>query len=178
MAFSRVTLGTQAPTLVTAVIEIPRGAVNKYEYDETVDEIRLDRVLHAPMFYPTDYGFLPETRSPDGDHLDIMVLVSQPTFPGCVLTARPISLLDMYDEGGQDWKVLAVAASDPMYRDTHVMEDLPGHFMREVRQFFESYKVLEDKPTTVQGWRNAADAHQIIMEAHDRFRRHRSDRAG
>ena len=169
MAFSRVTLGDRAPALVTVVIEIPRGATNKYEYDEASDEIRLDRVLHAPVFYPTEYGFLPQTRAADGDHLDVMVLISQPTFPGCILEARPIGLLDMEDEAGDDWKVLAVAASDPMYHNVRMVEDLPEHFKREVQQFFESYKVLEGKWASVRGWRGTADAHRTIMDAHRRY---------
>jgi inorganic pyrophosphatase len=170
MRFSRVTLGDRAPALVTVVVEIPRGSTNKYEYDETSGEIGLDRVLHAPMFYPTEYGFLPQTRAADGDHLDVMVLISQPTFPGCVLRARPIGLLDMEDDAGQDWKVIAVAENDPMYRDVHTLDDLPQHFKREVKQFFESYKVLEEKWTAVRGWRGAEDAHRTIMDAHRRYR--------
>jgi inorganic pyrophosphatase len=176
MAFSRVTLGVQAPALVTAVIEIPRGATNKYEYDETLDEIRLDRVLHAPVFYLTEYGFLPQTRGEDGDHLDVMVLISQPTFPGCILEARPIGLPDMEDEAGSDWKVLAAAERDPMYRDVHTVDDLPEHFKREVRQFFESYKVLESKWVTVRGWHGTSNAQQVIMEAHKRYQTRSSSR--
>lgn len=171
MALSRVALGTDAPATITVVIEIPRGATNKYEYDEALDEIRLDRVLHSPVFYPTDYGFIPQTRSPDGDHVDVMVLVSQPTFPGCVLEARPVGILDMVDEAGEDRKVIAVAEHDPIHQHVRAIGDLGDHFKKEVQQFFESYKTLEEgKWTMVRGWLDREEAHRLIMEAHARFR--------
>jgi inorganic pyrophosphatase len=126
-------------------------------------------VLHSSVFYPTEYGFIPQTRSEDGDHLDVMVLVSQPTFPGCVLEARPVGVLDMVDEAGEDRKVIAVAEHDPTYQDVRAIGDLGEHFKKEVQQFFESYKALEEgKWTMVRGWLDRDEAHRLIMEAHAR----------
>jgi inorganic pyrophosphatase len=106
MSFHSVPLGAKSPEAINAVIEIPKGCPNKFEYDEALDEIRLDLVLHSPIHYPLDYGFIPQTRSEDGDHLDVLIIVSTPLFPGCVVSVRPIGAIDMEDEAGQDWTYL------------------------------------------------------------------------
>lgn len=166
MSFSSITIGAHAPELLNVVIEIPRGSRNKYEYNEEFDLISLDRVLHSTLFYPTDYGFIPQTRSEDGDHLDILVLITQPTFPGCVLQARPIGLLDMEDEAGRDWKIIAVADQDPYYKHINDIDDINIHLRKEIQHFFEAYKHLEaGKKTTILGWQNKQETFAVINHA-------------
>lgn len=169
MAYSNIPLGNKAPELVNAVIEIPRGSHNKYEYVEDIDEIALDRVLYSPLFYPTDYGFIPHTRSEDGDHLDVMVFVTDPTFPGCVLSVRPIGVLDMEDEKGQDWKIIAVADKDPRQFSIQTIEDVDEQVKKEIAHFFEVYKTLEGKRVRVRGWLGKEEAYRLINEASERF---------
>ncbi len=174
MSLSHVTIGSQFPEILNVVIEIPRGSRNKYEYDWNLEVIMLDRVLHSSLFYPTDYGFVPETKADDGDNLDILVLVSQPTFPGCVVQARPIGIMDMEDEEGKDWKIIAVAHNDPYYKHVHTIAELNGHMKREIQHFFETYKQLEDgKRSTVLGWDNKEKALEIITTAHQEYRNNR-----
>lgn len=169
MSYHHIPLGKKSPELINAVIEIPKGSPNKFEYDEEMDEIKLDRVLHSPMHYPLDYGFIPQTRSEDGDHLDVLVVVSTPLFSGCVASVRPIGVIDMEDEAGQDWKVIAVAEKDPRMKEIQSVEDLGSHFKKEIQHFFEEYKKLEDKWAKVKGWLGADEAHRIINEGAERF---------
>jgi inorganic pyrophosphatase len=173
---SRVPIGDRAPQVVNTIVEIPKGLSNKYEYDEVLEVIRLDRVLFSPVYYPTDYGFIPETRSPDGDHLDIMVLISQPTFPGCVLEVAPVGILDMRDEAGADSKIIGVAVRDMRVADMQTIDDVNDHTRREIQHFFETYKHLEGKSVTVRGWLDRDAAHRTIMEARERFRGEASGR--
>lgn len=170
MSFAELPIGDNAPEVINVAIEIPRGTSNKYEYDEKLDELRLDRVLHSAVFYPVDYGFIPHTRAEDGDHLDVLVLISQPTFPGCVMEVRPVGVLDMADEGGQDWKILAVATKDPIHADVKSIADVNEHLKKEIAQFFETYKNLEDKWAKIEGWLDVSEAHKRIAEAQDRFK--------
>lgn len=169
MSFANLPIGDNAPEIINVVIEIPRGANNKYEYDEGLDEIRLDRVLHSAVFYPVDYGFIPETRAEDGDHLDVMVLISNPTFPGCVLEARPLGILDMTDENGQDWKILAVASKDPVYSGVEAINDVNEHLREVIAEFFETYKHLEKKFSLIKGWQDINEAHKRTKEAQKRY---------
>ena len=151
--------------IVDALIEIPRGSRNKYELDEESGRIRLDRVLHSSVHFPTDYGIIPETLAPDGDHLDILVIVHEPTFPGCVIEARVIGGLDMVDEKGSDFKVLALPEKDPRFDGITSLEGLPQHWLREIETFFDTYKLLEPKQTEVLGWHTARSAWKKIAEA-------------
>lgn len=169
MAYSSLKIGDKAPENINLVIEIPKGSHNKYEYDEQLDEIRLDRVLHSPVFYPTDYGFIPETRSEDGDHLDVMLLISESVFPGCVVSARTIGALDMEDDAGQDWKIVAVANKDPKLAGINSIEDVDEHTKKEIQHFFEVYKHLENKEVTVRGWMGKEEAFKLIEEGKKRF---------
>jgi len=169
MSYAKVPLGEKAPEVLNVVIEIPTGTNNKFEYDEEMDEIVLDRVLHSPMFYPTEYGFVPGTRSEDGDHLDIMVLTTYPTFPGCVMQVRPVGVLEMEDEEGIDPKILAVAAKDPHYHDVTELEDVNKHLRNEIVHFFEAYKHLEDKWAKVAGWQDKNYAIKMVKEAMERY---------
>jgi inorganic pyrophosphatase len=170
MSFIHLGPGEKAPEVVNVVIEIPKGSHNKYEYDEKMDEIRLDRVLYSAVFYPTDYGFIPQTRSDDKDHLDIMVVISEPLFSGCVVSARPIGVLDMEDEEGKDVKIIAVALNDPRLADVNNISDLDEHYKKEIHNFFEVYKNLEKKPVKVHRWENKEEAYRVIKKAISKYK--------
>jgi inorganic pyrophosphatase len=156
--------------VVEAFIEIPRGSRNKYEYDEDTGRIKLDRVLHSSVHFPTDYGIILDTLAPDGDHLDILVIVHEPTFPGCMVEARVIGGLDMVDEKGSDFKVLAVPERDPRFDGIDALDQLPQHWLLEIETFFDTYKLLEPKQTEVLGWHSAEEAWQKIEEGWTAYR--------
>lgn len=157
--------GPEVPDIVNAVIEIPKGSRNKYELDKESGAIKLDRVLYSALHYPCDYGIIPRTFYDDGDPFDIMVMVTEPTFPGCVIAARPIALWKMLDRGAKDYKVLAVPAKDPLFGHYKDIGDVPPHFLREVFHFFEVYKDLEGQHVEPLGWENAASAKREIKRA-------------
>ena len=160
---------TDTSTDVLAFIELPRGSRNKYEYDPASGAIRLDRVLYSSVHYPSDYGFVLDTLGEDGDPLDVLVLVQEPTFPGCVVPARPIGGLDMHDEKGSDFKVVAVPVGDPRYRHVTDLAQLGDHWFREIETFFATYKQLEGKTTEVLGWHDAEEACAVIEQCRARF---------
>jgi inorganic pyrophosphatase len=162
-------IGDESPEIVTAVIEIPQGCINKYEYDKKLHVFRLDRNLHSPVHYPADYGFIPRTLADDGDPLDILVLGDAPTFPGCVYTARPIGLFQMLDQGVPDEKILAYATGNPRFSSIQNYTEVQPHILREVEHFFSIYKDLEGKRTKVLGWKDLDAAHAIIQASHQRF---------
>jgi inorganic pyrophosphatase len=162
-------LGEQAPEAINVIVEIPSGSRNKYEYDKALDIFRLDRALHSPVYYPGDYGFVPRTLALDDDPLDVLILVSEPTFSGCLVVARPIGILAMTDDGKSDDKVLAVPVGEPEYADVHNYTQIFAHQLRKIEHFFATYKLLEGKQTSTHGWSDAAQARRIIMEAADRF---------
>jgi inorganic pyrophosphatase len=157
--------------LIEVVVEIPRGSRNKYELDKERGVMRLDRVLYSSVHYPTDYGFVVGTLAEDGDALDALVVVDEPTFPGCHIVARPIGVLDMRDEKGPDQKILAVPVGDPRFADIFDLDNIGQHWLREIENFFQTYKALEPKWTDVVGWEHAEAAQRVIREAralHDR----------
>ncbi len=162
--------GERVPEIVNVVIEIPKGSGHKYEYNPDLDVICLDRTLYSPMHYPGDYGFIPGTLAEDGDTLDALILLEQPTFPGCVIRARPIGVLTMIDQGQQDAKVLAVSLGDPRMEGVKNLQDVDEHLLREIRYFFDTYSELEGKRTTTQDWLDAEQARKIIAAACERFR--------
>ena len=151
-----------ANEFVEVLVEIPRGSRNKYEYDKKRHMVVLDRVLYSSVHYPTDYGFIPDTLGSDGDPLDALVIVNEPTFPGCIIPARPIGLLDMRDDKGDDEKVLAVPLGDPRFEGVNSLADISAHWLREIENFFQTYKTLEDRPTIMRGWRDTESAWQMI----------------
>lgn len=153
-----------------AIVEIPKGSRNKYEYDEATGRVRLDRVLYSPLHYPADYGFLPETLAEDGDHLDVLIVTYEPTFPGCVVPVRPVGVLDMYDEKGHDEKILAVPHGDPRFAEIADLAQVAPHFLAEISHFFQVYKTLEAKETDIIGWAGADRALAVIDEARRRYR--------
>jgi inorganic pyrophosphatase len=162
-------LGERAPEAINVIVEIPSGSRNKYEYDKALDIFRLDRALHSPVYYPGDYGFVPRTLALDDDPLDVLILVSEPTFSGCLVVARPIGILKMIDDGKSDDKVLAVPVGEPDYADVHNYTQIFAHQLRKIEHFFATYKLLEGKQTSTHGWSDAGEARRIIMEAADRF---------
>jgi inorganic pyrophosphatase len=143
-------------------VEIPKGSRNKYEYDEGLGEVVLDRFLSSSTVYPTDYGYLIGHRGRDGDPLDAMVCVSEPTFPGCVIPVKPIALFKMWDEKGEDDKVVCVPLNDPGWNEAETLEDIPVPLQREITHFFSIYKQLEDKNVDVEGWRSREEALEVI----------------
>jgi len=162
--------GQDPPELVNVLIETPKGSKNKYEISKTYDVITLDRVLHSSVIYPLAYGLIPRTYYDDGDPLDAMVMISESTFPGCVIEARPIGLLSMVDEAGEDDKVLAVAVSDPRYKEIRCLDDVPAHNLSEITEFFQTYKRLEEgKKTEVRGWHGMAEAHRAVTHSIELF---------
>jgi inorganic pyrophosphatase len=150
---------------IEVVVEIPSGSRNKYEYDHARHRFVLDRVLYSSVHYPCDYGFIEGSLAEDGDPLDVLVVIAEPTFAGCVVRARPVGVLDMADEKGHDHKILAVAHDDPRWEGTTRLEDLSPHRLREIENFFETYKTLEKRLTDVRGWLGVDDAWRIIDEA-------------
>ena len=164
MSLLDVKIGSDAPETFNAVIEIPRGSTNKYEVDQETGVILLDRVLYSPLFYPFDYGYIPQTHYLDGDPLDVLVLTSHPLFPGCVVEASPIGVLKMSDEKGPDEKILCVAKRDPRYGYRKTLEELNLHTLKELRHFFEVYKTLEEKSVEIEGWFGREIALALIAE--------------
>lgn len=156
---------------IEVVIEIPKGTRNKYEIDHETGAVWLDRMLFTATRYPEDYGFIPSTLAEDGDPLDAVVMLDEPTFPGCHIRARPIGLFRMRDEKGMDTKILCVPATDPRVARVSDVSDVPSHELDEIAHFFAIYKSLEPgKATDVEGWRNRAAAESEIAEAGRRFR--------
>jgi inorganic pyrophosphatase len=153
-----------------AVIEIPAGSRNKYEFDPDEGCFRLDRVLYSSVHYPTDYGFVPDTLAEDGDHLDILVIVEEPTFSGCHIPARVIGVLNMVDVNGEDQKILAVPVGEPRFSDVRDIDDISQHWLREIENFFGTYKTLEGIETHVMGWDHRARALEIVDECAKRYR--------
>ena len=151
-------------------VEIPKGSRNKYEYDEELGAIMLDRFLFSSMVYPTDYGFIPKTLGENGDALDAMVCVSEPTFPGCVIPVKPIALFRMEDDQGVDDKVLCVPLSDPAWNTLENLDDLPENLQQEIEHFFSVYKDLEQKKVSVDGWHSREEAIEEIEESRKRYR--------
>lgn len=151
------------------VVEIPKGSRNKYEWDEQLQVIKLDRFLYSSVVYPLDYGFIPESTGADGDPLDAMVLVSEPTFPGCWIEVKPIALFRMHDDKGSDDKIICVPVSDPNWNFFESLNDVPKQLQDEISHFFAIYKNLEQKHVEVEGWFSVMDAWKVIGEARERW---------
>jgi len=163
-------IGQDAPNIVNAIIEIPKGGRVKFEYDVNLQIFKLDRVLHSAVHYPAAYGFIPQTLYGDGDPLDCLILVSEPLFTGCLLRMRPIAVLKTRDDKGSDDKVLGVAIDDPRYIDVHELKDLPKHVPLEIENFFMNYKQLEKKKVESFGWGSREEAAAAIKEGINGFK--------
>ncbi len=151
-------------TSIDVIVEIPSGSRNKYEINHQTGEIYLDRVLYSSVHYPTDYGYIPDTKSADGDPLDALVIVYEPTFPGCRIKTRPIGVLLMRDEKGVDEKILGVPVADPRFDGIKDISDLQKHWLVEIENFFNIYKTLEKKEISVEGWHGADHARTILKK--------------
>lgn len=168
-AWHDVTPGERLPSEFTTVIEIPRGSSVKYELDKATGLIRLDRMLHSAVYYPANYGFIPQTLAEDDDPLDVLVLCQEPVDCLTLVEARAIGLMTMVDSGKRDHKVLAVATHDPEYNSFKEASELPTHKLAMIRRFFQDYKILEGKAVEVDDLTEAKTAFPIILEALERY---------
>lgn len=155
--------------LVHAFIEIPLGSKNKYELDKQTGRIRLDRVLYAAMIYPAEYGIIEDTLAPDGDPLDILVICSDPTFPGCIVPARVLGYLSMVDNGKLDYKLISVVDGDPRYADVQELSDLSPFVLKEISNFFANYKVLQNVTVEVGEYHPKQEAIDIIAQCRSAY---------
>jgi len=165
-----VEFGSQAPQKVNALIEIPQGSRAKYEVDKDTGLLRLDRVIYSSFHYPMNYGFIPQTLGQDGDPLDILVLCSQSIQPLCLVEANVIGNMQMIDSGELDDKIIAVAANDPSVNHYTRVDDLPQHFLLELRNFFEQYKALENKKVVIDNFQDNDTAYKVIQDAIDFYK--------
>lgn len=162
--------GPNPPHELNVVVEIPRGSRNKYELDKDTGMLRFDRILYSAVHYPGDYGFFPRTLAEDGDPLDALILVTEPTFPGCLVVVRPLGVCVMADDKGRDHKILCVPVQDPLHHEYRGLEDVAPHFLKEVEHFFAIYKDLEGKRTTLEGWHGLDTAREILEADVARYR--------
>lgn len=154
---------------IEVLVEVPMGSRNKYEYDKERGAFVLDRMLFSAVRYPGDYGYLPDTLARDGDALDALVILGEPTFPGCHIVGRVVGMLDMTDDKGPDEKILCVPDSDPRWQHISRLEDVPKHVLDEIAHFFGIYKDLERKKVEVHGWRGRDEALRVVEECRERF---------
>ncbi|KKT89174.1 MAG: Inorganic pyrophosphatase [Parcubacteria group bacterium GW2011_GWC1_45_9] len=172
MNFEKISAGKKSPEVVNALVEIPKGSQNKYEFDKELGVIRLDRAFYSAVYSPLDYGFIPQTLSEDGDPLDILVMGNEPLVPGCLVEARPVGLLKMIDSGEPDSKVLAVQEKNPRFatiKDLEDIEKFSPHLLEEIGHYFETYKHLQGKEVKVAGWENKSAAEKEILASQERY---------
>jgi len=162
-------MSPKGETTFDALVEIPKGSRNKYEYDFDLKKIRFDRMLFSSMMYPGDYGFIPQTLALDGDPLDVLILGHEPTFPMCVVEVKPIGVFHMADEKGPDEKIVCVPVSDPIWNSKNDIKDINPHRLDEITHFFQVYKDLEKKKVDVGSWGDAKEAYEIVSKCVDRY---------
>ena len=163
--------GKNAPEIVNAIVEIPKGSKIKYEIDKETGMMRLDRFLFSSMHYPGDYGFIPQTHWEDGDPLDIIIITGEPIYPGTLVTAKVIGILHMMDQGESDDKIIAVYEKDPRYKKINSVNDLQPHFLDELKHFFETYKELEKKEVKVLEIKGKEEAHKAIRKGIEMYKK-------
>ncbi len=161
--------GPELPEIVRMIVEIPKNSANKYEYDGTLGVFRLDRALYSPMHYPEDYGFIPGTLAEDNDPMDVLCLVREPSFTGCLIEVRPVGILNMVDNAEGDQKVLAVPNRNPRYDEIHTMDQIFPHVRREIEHFFTIYKELEGRQTRMEGWGGPREARRAIIVSRNMY---------
>lgn len=171
--YAHVPPGTHIPQVVNAIVEIPKGRRSKFEVDKKTGMMRLDRYLYSSSHYPGDYGFIPQTLAEDGDALDILIMVHEPTFSGCLIQARVLGVFRMRDHGHNDYKILGVPDTDPLFNEYQDLKDVPKHFLREVEHFFATYKQLEEVHVETQGWSDAIAATAEVQGSVERYRQQR-----
>lgn len=163
--------GDKIPERVNALIEIPQGSRTKYEIDKVTGLLKVDRVIYSSFHYPVNYGFIPQTLGDDGDPLDILVLCSQSIQPLCLIEATVIGNMQMIDSGEKDDKIIAVATRDPSVNHIRSIEEMPVHFINELRNYFEQYKVLENKQVQIEEFQNKEIAFTVILEAVELYKK-------
>jgi len=161
--------------VLTVMVEVPKGSRNKYEYDKDRRVLKFDRMLFSAVHYPSDYGFILDTLAEDGDALDALVLVWEPTFPGCIIEVKPVGLFKMWDEKGLDNKILCVPIYDPNWNYIKSLSNVPPHLLKEIEHFFRIYKELEAKKTGVEGWEDCTAAIKVVRESQRRYQESMSD---
>lgn len=169
MNFHDIDPGPECPELVRMIVEIPLNASNKYEYDGQLGVFRLDRALYSPIHYPGDYGFIPGTLAQDGDPLDVLTLVQEPSYPGIMIDVRPVGVLNMVDQQESDQKIIAVPTGDPRYDEIHTVDQIFPHIRREIEHFFTIYKELEGKTTSMEGWGGPREARKAIQDSRNSY---------
>jgi inorganic pyrophosphatase len=163
--------GKKVPEEITVIIEINKGSKNKYELDKVTGLIMLDRVMKTAQDYPFDYGFVPQTHWHDGDPLDVVLLTTYPLFPGVLVTARPVGVMDMIDGGESDAKIIAVPVKDLRFDSIKDLSDVNEHTIKEIKHFFETYKTIEDKSVTIDSIRDAKAAKEVILESIELYKK-------
>ncbi|MGY5880393.1 MAG: inorganic diphosphatase [Candidatus Thorarchaeota archaeon] len=161
--------GPDPPSEIYVVIELTRASKNKYEYDHEKNIFKLDRVLYS--FAPFDYGFIPQTLDQDGDPLDVVLLISEPTFTGCLVKARPIGVMEMDDAGHIDDKIIAVPFNEPYYRDVKSLMDVPRSRIDELKHFYQTYKIQEGGHTEIKEFRELNEAYQTIKRCIEDYKK-------
>jgi inorganic pyrophosphatase len=169
---SHISPGNLIPSAVNCIVEITKGRRSKFELDKKTGLIKLDRYLYSAAHYPGDYGFVPQTLADDGDPLDVLVMVNEPTFSGCLIEARVIGLFKMRDKGKDDFKLLGVPNTDPLFAEYHTLDDVASHFLREVEHFFTTYKALEGVIVESLGWGPVEEAEREVRSSITRFVEH------
>ncbi|WP_423364425.1 inorganic diphosphatase [Mycoplasma sp. P36-A1] len=157
--------------VVEALIEIPTGSQNKYEIDKETGRVKLDRVLYSSMFYPAEYGYIENTLAADNDPIDILVLTTYPTFPGCLIDARILGMLEMIDTGEEDVKLIAVAQDDPRFDHVESLDDLAPHTLKEIQNFFDTYKLLQNKAVETGRYLGVEDAKKYLDAAKEEYKK-------
>ena len=166
-----ITPGKKVPNEINVIVEINKGSKNKYELDKETGLIMLDRVMYTSQDYPFDYGFVPQTHWHDGDPLDVVLLTTHPLVPGLLLTARPVAVFDMIDDGESDAKILAVPVKDPRFNDIKDLSDVNPHTIEEIKHFFETYKQIQKKTVSIPTIRDAKAAMEVVLEGVELYKK-------